>query len=133
MVVLGRFLVFSHGNISLNKDLQLRMFCCHSWRLKMLVTFHFERTCIKKRWWLFHYKTGIKAKSVTFLLKQVLILRIKQLYFSRVLFERKNKIEFTHAVQHLNSMWTCISQRNVIVSENGVLQGFIENISNFCF
>ena len=29
------FLFFSHGNICLNKDLQLRMFWCHSWRLKM--------------------------------------------------------------------------------------------------
>ena len=30
-------------------------------------------------------------------------------------------------------MRTCISQRNVIVSENSILQNFIENISNFCF
>ena len=36
MVILGRFWFFSHSNICLNKDLQLCMFWCHSWRLKML-------------------------------------------------------------------------------------------------
>ena len=51
-----------------------------------------------------------------------------------MLFEgKKNNIEFTHAVQHHNAMWTSISQRNIIVSENGILQNFIESISNFCF
>ena len=53
---------------------------------------------------------------------------------SGVLFEEKNNnIEFTHAVQHHNAMRTFISQRNVIVSENDILQNFIENISNFSF
>ena len=47
--------------------------------------------------------------------------------------KEKNNIEFTHAVQHHNAMWTCISQRKVIVSENTILQNFIENVSNFCF
>ena len=52
---------------------------------------------------------------------------------SGVLFKGKNNIEFIHAVQLHNAMLTCISQRKVIVSENGVLQNFIENISSFCF
>ena len=47
--------------------------------------------------------------------------------------KEKNNIEFTHAVQHHNAMWTYISQRNVIVTENGILQNFIENIRYFCF
>ena len=47
--------------------------------------------------------------------------------------KEKNNTEFTHAVQHNNTMWTCISQRNVIVSENYILQNFMENITNFCF
>ena len=47
--------------------------------------------------------------------------------------KKKNNLEFTHAVQHHNVMWTCISERKVIVSENSILQNFIENISNFCF
>ena len=47
--------------------------------------------------------------------------------------EKKNNIAFTDAVQHHNAMWTCISQKNVIVSENGIQQNFIENITNFCF
>ena len=47
--------------------------------------------------------------------------------------KEKNNIQFTHAVQLHNAMLTCISQRNVIVSENDVLQNFIENISSFCF
>ena len=42
----------------------------------------------------------------------------------------RKKTEFTHAVQHHNAMWTCNSHRNVTVSENGILQNFIEN-SNF--
>ena len=46
---------------------------------------------------------------------------------------KKNNIEFTHAVQHHNAMWICILQRNVIVSENDILQNFLENISNFWF
>ena len=50
-----------------------------------------------------------------------------------LLFEGKNNIEFTYAVQDHNAMWTCISQRNVIVSENGILQNFIQNISKFRF
>lgn len=33
--VLGKLLVFSHGNNCLNKDLRLRMFWCYYWRLKM--------------------------------------------------------------------------------------------------
>ena len=51
---------------------------------------------------------------------------------SGVLFEAKKYIEFTHAIQYHKKMWTCISQRNVIVSENGILQNLMENISNFC-
>ena len=38
-----------------------------------------EGIYVKKRGWLFQYKTGTKAKIVTFLSKQVLILRIIKL------------------------------------------------------
>ena len=41
---------------------------------------HFERTYIKKRGWLFHYNTGTKAKSITFLSKQDFLLRIIQFW-----------------------------------------------------
>ena len=84
------------------------MFWCRSWILKMFsVTFHSERTYIKKRGWLLHYNTGTKAKSVTSLLKQVLVLRIQlsYKYISQVCYlKEKNNIEFTHAVQHHNAM-----------------------------
>ena len=41
----GFYFIFSDGNISLNKDLQLRVFWCHSWRLKMFeIAFHVLRT-----------------------------------------------------------------------------------------
>ena len=70
--------IFPNGNISLNKDLQLCMFWCLSWRLKIFeVTFHFECTFIKKRGRLFHFYTGTQAKNVTFLLE------IRQLWHSQ--------------------------------------------------
>ena len=46
---LAGFVFFSNGNICLNKDLQLCMLWCQSWKLKMFsFTFHFEHTYIKK-------------------------------------------------------------------------------------
>ena len=52
-----------------------------------------------------------------------------QVYFLK----EKNNIEITDAVQHHNAMRTCISKRNVIVSEKSILQNVIKNISNFFF
>ena len=72
--------------------------------------------------------------KLLFLLQNIFLnLVISKNSVTCVIWRKKNSIEFTHAVQHHNAMWTCISQRNVIVSENGILQNFIENISNFCF
>ena len=52
---------------------------------------------------------------------------------SDVLFEGKNNIEFTHAVQHHSAMLNCIAQWITIVSENGILNNFVEKTSNFYF
>ena len=52
---------------------------------------------------------------------------------SDVLFEGKNNIEFTHAVQHHSAMLNRIAQWITIVSENGILNDFAEKISNFYF
>ena len=70
---LAGVLFFSHGNICLNKHLQLCMFWCHSQELKMFqVTFHFDLTYIKMllRWPLGCYcNSDTKTKIVTFLSK----------------------------------------------------------------
>ena len=50
-----------------------------------------------------------------------------------VIWRKQNNKEFTQAVQHHNAIWTCIWQINVIVSENSILESFIEIIGNFCF